>query len=122
MAEKNLVEAGKKYIFAEKYQQWEENTKNLSEDVLEKTLEIMAILDSGYNFKKVHKAVESISDKSQKEIVLRLLTNFSYRGPEYAYDRLFKEQHGKVDRNNEFVKALFYKMDENDILKGREKE
>ena len=117
-----LIVLAEKYIYESKRQQWEADAQKVSDDVLQSTYDIMGLLSSGYNFKKVHAAVESIKDAGTKDRVIRLLTCYADKGPEYAYDRLYKSTHGKVDRNSEYVKGLLYKMDENDILRGKERE
>ena len=118
---KNLIQEAKKYIFAEKFQSWEEMASKASPEVLEATVNLMKMMEGEYNFKKIDAVMKKIPS-GDREQVLRLLTYFAYRGPEYAFDKLYKEQHGKVDRNNEYVKGLLYQMDQNDILKGKERE
>lgn len=118
----SIVFIAEKYIFDKKRSQWEEDAKKVSDEVLQSTVAIMELMNSGYNFKKIHAAVESISDADTKSRVIKLLTNYADKGPEYAYDRIYKANHGNVDRNSEYVKGLLYKMDENDILRGKERE
>ena len=117
----NLIEKAKKYVYAEKMQGWEQDAAKADVEVLGATVYLMEMMDGGYNFKKVDEVMNAYPQEMREQI-LRLLVNYADKGPEYAYDRLYKSQHGKVDRNNEYVQGLLYKMDQNDILRGKEKE
>ena len=118
---KNFVEEAKNYIFAEKFEQWEEATANVNPVVLENVVNLMKLLENGYNYKKTEKFMKEVPQEVREE-VLRLITNYADRGPDYAFDKLYYENHGKIDRNSEYVKGLFYKMDQNDILRGKERD
>ena len=120
--EKNnaLIELGRTYTYNSKQEAWEKDAKNVSEESLKITVDLMKMMQSSLPFKKVYKEVEKIDNVSVKSEVLKLLLSYGKYGPEFTMDRLAKKNGGTVDKDNEFVQRVYNKMDENAYIRSME--
>lgn len=112
-----LMEKAAMYMLPQKYESWLKDARELDERTLEETVKIMEMLSSNISVKGANKEVEKIKDATVKSKVIKMVTNYAHNGPEFALERVRKNNGGKIDRNNEYVQGLFYKMDENIAMK-----
>lgn len=116
-----LIEKAKEFIVAPKHQMWEDYASTLDERTLSESVKIMEMLSSGISDKAANKEVNKIKDKEVKAKVVKTVTNYAKGGPEFALERVKKANGGKIDRTNEYVDGLFYKMDENTMMSQMER-
>lgn len=113
-----LIEKAKMFMLAQKHESWVSDASKLDERTLDETVKVMEMLSSGFSSKAANKEVDKIKDTSVKSNVIKMVTNYAKNGPEFALERVRKSNGGKIDRNNEYVQRLFYKMDENVAMKN----
>ena len=113
-----LIEKAKMFMLAQKYESWVNDASKLDERTLDETVKVMEMLSSGISSKAANKEVDKIKDASVKSNVIKMVSNYAKNGPEFALERVKKANGGKIDRNNEYVQRLFYKMDENVAMKN----
>lgn len=86
---KELVEEGKKYIYSEKYDEWEDFCKKIAPDYIKLSLETIKIV----NNESVNSGLVFINNKKKEistdafSMVAFIVTRFSKKGPEF-YTRL----------------------------------
>ena len=115
-----LIEKAAMFMLPQKYESWLKDASELDERTLDETVKIMEMLSSNVSTKGANKEVDKIKDATVRSKVVKMVTNYAQNGPEFALERVKKNNGGKIDRQNEYVQGLFYKMDENIALKHNE--
>lgn len=85
----NWIEAGKKFIYPQRYKKWAENVEFRAEDIyngkeIDCALEIMELLDKGVSFQEAYDKIKDQNHTGQSySLVMSMITNFSKSGPEF---------------------------------------
>ena len=116
-----LIELAKECIYSQKHAEWEKYAKNLTNQALFGSVEIMNILSDVGKTKVANKVVDNIKNTELRVSIVNTVTNYSKYGPEFAIDRISKLNGGKVDPRSEAIRKLKYMMDENANFRYQEK-
>ena len=84
-----LIEEGKKYIYNEKYEEWEEFCKKIAPNYIKTSLEIIKLIhNQSVNAALVYiHQIENEISKDAFSMIAFIVTRFSKKGPEF-YTRL----------------------------------